>query len=64
MKKIIASLKASYDELKHKVSWPSTSELSNSAVVVLFASLIMALAVFGIDFVFEKIMEFVYTKVF
>ena len=64
MKKIIASLKASYDELVHKVSWPSTPELSNSAIVVLFASLIMALAVFGIDFVFEKMMEFVYTKVF
>ena len=64
MKKIIASLKASYDELLHKVSWPSRSELSNSAVVVLFASLIMALAVFGIDVVFESVMDFIYTKVF
>ena len=64
MKKFIANIKASYDELVHKVSWPTGSELSNSAVVVLFASLIMALAVFGIDIVFENVMDFIYTKVF
>ena len=61
MKKLIANFKASYDELVHKVSWPTSQELSSSAVVVLFASLIMALAVFGIDVIFERIMNFVYT---
>jgi len=60
MKKLIANIKASYDELVHKVSWPTSQELSSSAVVVLFASLIMALAVFGIDVVFEQIMDFIY----
>jgi preprotein translocase subunit SecE len=64
MKKIIVSLKASYDELVHKVSWPTTSELSSSAVVVLFASLLMALVVFGIDIVFEHFMKLIYTGKF
>ncbi|MCL1942369.1 MAG: preprotein translocase subunit SecE [Candidatus Azobacteroides sp.] len=64
MKKFFADIKASYEELVHKVSWPTGSELSNSAVVVLFASLIMAVAVFCIDIVFENVMNFIYTNVF
>ena len=35
MKKVIAYIKESYDELVHKVSWPTYSELANSAVVVI-----------------------------
>jgi len=64
MKKIIEKIKESYNELVYKVSWPTKSELSNSAVVVMFASLLIALLVFGIDFGFEKIMQFFYSKVF
>ncbi|MDR1722872.1 MAG: preprotein translocase subunit SecE [Tannerella sp.] len=60
MKKIIKYCKDSYNELVHKVSWPTRVELSNSAVVVLFASIIIALVVFAIDFVFEHAMRFIY----
>ena len=60
MKKVIAYFKDSYNELVHKVSWPSRTELSNSAVVVLFASLILAALIFVIDTVFEQVMKFVY----
>jgi len=60
MKKIIAYFKDSYNELVHKVSWPTRSELSNSAVVVMFASLIIAALIFAIDFVFEGVMKFIY----
>ena len=49
MKKVIAYIKESYDELVHKVSWPTYSELANSAVVVLYASLLIALVVWGMD---------------
>ena len=49
MKKVIAYIKAYYDELVHKVSWPTYSELANSAVVVLYASLLIALVVWGMD---------------
>ena len=58
--KVGNSFKESYTELVHKVSWPTRSELTNSAVVVLVASIIIALVVWLMDFSFEKIMTFVY----
>ncbi|MDR2473696.1 MAG: preprotein translocase subunit SecE [Tannerella sp.] len=63
MKKIIQYCKDSYNELVHKVSWPTQTELSNSAVVVLFASIIIAIAVFAVDFIFKHAMEFVYENI-
>lgn len=57
MKKVVAYIKESYDELVHKVSWPTYSELTNSAVVVLYASLLIALVVFAMDFCFQNFME-------
>jgi len=62
MKKIVGYFKDSYNELVHKVSWPTSKELSSSAVVVLFASVIIALVVFAVDFVFEHAMRFVYNN--
>ena len=56
-KKIMNYCKESYDELVHKVSWPTRSELSNSAVVVLYASLLIALVVWLMDSAFRFIME-------
>ncbi|MGL5958337.1 MAG: preprotein translocase subunit SecE [Phocaeicola sp.] len=55
--KVVNYCKESYDELVHKVSWPTRSELSNSAVVVLYASLFIALAVFLMDSLFQFVME-------
>ncbi len=63
MKKITNYIKDSYNELVYKVSWPTRAELSNSAVVVLFASIAIALAVFAVDFVFERAMSFVYDNI-
>ena len=56
-KKITNYCKESYDELVHKVSWPTRSELSSSAVVVLYASLLIALVVFLMDSAFRFIMD-------
>ena len=64
MKKIIKYIKESYNELVYKVSWPSKSELSNSAVVVLFASLVIAALIFVMDFAFKEVMNFVYETIF
>ena len=61
MKKVISYIKDSYNELVHKVSWPTRSELSNSAVVVMFASLIIAVLIGAIDFGFEAVMKFIYS---
>jgi len=62
--KIINYIKESYSELVQKVSWPSRSELTNSAIVVLIASIILALIVWLMDLSFESIMTFVYGKLF
>jgi preprotein translocase subunit SecE len=42
----------SYNELVHKVSWPTWKDLQSSAIVVLVASVIIALLVFVMDYVF------------
>ncbi|MCX6300565.1 MAG: preprotein translocase subunit SecE [Bacteroidia bacterium] len=52
--------KESYTELVHKVTWPTWSELQNSAVLVMVATLIIALIVALMDFSFSNLMEFVY----
>lgn len=57
---LVNNIKASYDELVNKVSWPTWSELMNSAVVVLIASVIIALVVALMDLGFENIMDFIY----
>ena len=59
-KKFVNYCKACYDELAHKTTWPTRRELTHSAVVVLSASLIIALIVFGMDFVFRWVMSVVY----
>jgi preprotein translocase subunit SecE len=48
------------NELLHKVSWPTWSELQSSAIVVMIASVIIALIVFAMDFTFNKGMEAIY----
>ena len=58
--KFVENLKESYNELVNKVSWPTRKELSKSAVLVLIASIILALIVWLMDFSFESIMAFVY----
>jgi len=60
MMKVLTYIKDSYDELVNKVSWPSSKELSNSAVVVLVASLLIALVIFGMDKAIEELMKFIY----
>jgi len=49
-----------YNELVHKVSWPTWGELQSSSVVVMIASLIIAMIVFVMDYSFENIMGFIY----
>ena len=60
MNKIINYCKETYNELVHKVSWPTYKELTNSAVAVLYASILIAVVVFVMDFCFQNVMEFVY----
>jgi preprotein translocase subunit SecE len=51
MEKLRLYVVEAYDELMHKVSWPTWPELQQSAVVVLIASVILALIILGMDVV-------------
>ena len=61
MKKIKRYIKESYDELVHKVSWPTWSELQNSAIVVSIASLIIAIVVYLMDISFSTLLKQFYS---
>jgi len=56
--------KESFTELVHKVTWPTFSELQNSAVLVLVAALIIALIVAAMDFSFSRVMKFIYSLLY
>jgi len=61
MGKFINYLKESYVELTKKVAWPSWDKLQNSAIVVMVASVILALMVLAIDFCIKHAVTFIYT---
>ncbi len=60
MERLKIYIKESYNELIHKVTWPSWSNLTNSTVVVLVASLILALVIFLMDVVSNRVLDLVY----
>jgi preprotein translocase subunit SecE len=53
--------KACYEELAHKTTWPTRKELTQSAVLVLSASLIIAVVVWLMDVIFKAVMSSIYT---
>jgi len=58
--KLFADLQESYNELVHKVSWPTKSELANSTVVVMVASIILAVVIWLVDLGINEIMHLIY----
>lgn len=50
----------SYKEMTQKVSWPNWSSLQSSAVVVLIASLIIALLILAMDESSGRIIDLIY----
>lgn len=61
MSKFINYLKESYVELTKKVTWPTWSKLQSSAILVMVASVILAVVIFAMDLAFQKLMELVYS---
>ncbi len=62
MSKIKTYFEETYSELVSKVSWPTWQELQSSAIVVMIASLIIALIVFVMDKSFSEIMKIFYNS--
>ena len=63
MATVINFFKESYDEMMHKVTWPTWGELQNSAVVVLIASLIIALVILAMDESTSAVLKMFYQSV-
>lgn len=63
MSKVTTYIKESYTELVEKVSWPTWEELQDSVVVVMIASLIIALIIFTMDFGFQTLMNLFYKMI-
>ena len=61
MRRFINYLKESYAEMTKKVTWPTWDKLQGSAIVVMVASVIIAIMIFAMDFVIEAAMKFIYT---
>jgi preprotein translocase subunit SecE len=59
--KIKLYLQEAYNELIHKVSWPTWPDLQSSALVVMVASLIIALIIFAMDYSFQNLMDLIYS---
>ncbi|UKN01027.1 preprotein translocase subunit SecE [Paracrocinitomix mangrovi] len=52
MANIVKYIEESYNELVHKVTWPTWDQLQSSSIVVLVASVIFALLIFIMDYLF------------
>ena len=61
MRKFVNYLKESYVELTKKTSWPSWEKLQSSAFLVMIATVILAAALWLIDYAFQHLMTLIYT---
>ena len=60
MSKMMLYIKSSFDELMHKVTWPSWKELQGSSIVVAIATVIIALIIYFMDTIFSGMMKVFY----
>jgi len=61
MNKITTYFRESYRELLDKVSWPSWSELQQSTVIVLVATLLITVLVWIMDVIASSLMHLIYS---
>jgi len=53
-------IQEAYDELVHKVTWPSWDELQQTTIIVLVSLTIVTLVIFGMDYVSENVLTMIY----
>ena len=59
--KLFTNIEESYNELRYKTSWPTKKQLIKSAIIVMIASVIIALIIFFMDYVVEHLMKLIYS---
>ncbi len=55
---MITYIKESYEELKNNVTLPSRAESSNLMVIVAVFSILFALATWGVDTIFSRLISY------
>ncbi len=61
MNKITTYARESYKELLEKVTWPSWSQLQQSTVIVLVATILITLLVWIMDLASSSVLHFTYS---
>lgn len=61
MSKVSSYFKESYEELMHKVSWPTWSDLQQSTAIVLVATIIITAIVWLMDAASSSVLKFIYS---
>ncbi|HLG41221.1 MAG TPA: preprotein translocase subunit SecE [Chitinophagaceae bacterium] len=64
MNKITTYFKESYKELTEKVTWPTWTQLQQSTMIVLVATLVITAMVWLMDFSAAGGLKFIYDKLF
>jgi preprotein translocase subunit SecE len=60
MSKFGSYIQEAYDELVHKVTWPTWDELQQTTVIVLVALAITTLIMLGMNVASEKVITLIY----
>ncbi|CVK16083.1 MAG: preprotein translocase subunit SecE [Apibacter sp.] len=61
MNGLIKYLKGAIEEFKDHVEWPKWSDLQSSTTVVAITSIILAVFCFGVDWIFAKALQNIYS---
>ena len=60
MAKFGTYIQEAYDELVHKVTWPTWSELQQTTIIVLVSLALVTMLIFGMDKASEGVLKLVY----
>ena len=60
MAKFGSYIQEAYDELVHKVTWPTWGELQQTTIIVLVSLVLVTLLIFGMDKGSEGILKLIY----
>ncbi|MEZ5017135.1 MAG: preprotein translocase subunit SecE [Flavipsychrobacter sp.] len=60
MSKFGSYIQSAYDELVHKVTWPTWSELQQTTVIVLVSLIIVTAFIWGMDQASMGVFKFIY----
>lgn len=61
MNKIAFYIRDSYNEMMHKVTWPTWEQLQQSTMIVLVATILITAIVALMDFISSGVLKFVYS---